>query len=93
MTISNILRPLSLPRGVAGHLSLTAMPGRFAPMTAFLAAAAQLGATRIICPANDTEIVTRSPDYALVRHIGTLPIPIQNHPIPDYGCHRTGKPL
>lgn len=84
-TMTNILRPLPLPQGVPGQLWLSAMPGRFEPITAFLAAAAQVGATGIICLANDTEIVTRSADYALARQFGTLPLPIQNHPIPDYG--------
>lgn len=84
-TMTNILRPLPLPQGVPGQLSLSAMPGRFEPLTAFLAAAAQVGPTGIICLANDTEIVTKSTDYALARQLGTLPLPIQNHPIPDYG--------
>lgn len=83
--MTKILRPLPLPLGVPGQLWLSAMPGRFEPMTAFLAAAAQVDATGIVCLTNDTEILTRSPDYALARQFGTLPLPIQNYPIPNYG--------
>lgn len=61
------------------------MPGRFEPMTAFLAAAAHVGATGIVSLATDAEIATKSPDYAQARRSGTLTLLVQNHPIPDYG--------
>jgi predicted protein tyrosine phosphatase len=83
--MTNTLRPLALPDGVPGQLWLTAMPGRFEPITAFLAAATNIGATGIVSLASDAEIATKSPDYAQARRLGTLTLPVQNHPIPDYG--------
>lgn len=51
-------------------------------MTAFLAAAAQVGATGTACLANDAEIATKSPDYAQTRKSGTFLLPLHNHHVP-----------
>jgi protein-tyrosine phosphatase len=83
--MTNTLRPLPLPDDVPGKLWLSAMPGRFEPLTAFLTAAEYEGATGIVCLATDAEIATKSPDYAQARKSGSLTAPVQNHPIPDYG--------
>ncbi len=61
------------------------MPGRFEPLATFLAAAAQVGATGIVCLVADEEIATRSPEYAQARRSQSLPLPVRNYPIPDYG--------
>jgi hypothetical protein len=60
--LTGTLRPLPLPDGVPGELWLFAMPGRLEPMTAFLAAAAHVGAARNVNLATDAEIATGSPD-------------------------------
>jgi len=77
------LRLLPLPDGVTGKLWLSAMPGRFEPLTAFIAAAVEVGGTEIVCLASTEEIATRSPDYALARMSGTLALRVRDYPVPD----------
>ena len=79
------LRPLPLPEGVRGRLWLSAMPGRFAPLPAFLEAAEDAGATAIANLALDEEIAVKSPDYARWIRAGGQPYRHFRHPIPDFG--------
>ncbi len=82
------LRHLPLPDSVRGRLWLSAMPGRFAPLPAFLAAAEDAGATAIANLALDDEIALKSPDYARWIGDGGQPYRHLRHPIPDYGLPR-----
>lgn len=83
--MAHSLRPLPLPEDVPGRIWLTAMPGRFAPFPDFLGAIKEIAATTIKCLATSAEIAAKSPDYARARLLGTLPVPVHDHPIPDYG--------
>jgi protein-tyrosine phosphatase len=62
------------------------MPGRFEPFADFLRAAATAGATGIVCLAADAEIAALSPEYAVARRRGDLPLPVVGRPIPDFGA-------
>lgn len=78
------LRPLPLGADLPGRVWLTAMPGRFAPLSSFLAEAAEARATDLLCLVAEAEIAQRSPEYANARRRG-LPLALRDHPIPDYG--------
>lgn len=83
--MDNSLRPLPLPEDVPGRVWLTAMPGRFGSLSTFVDAASHIGVTRVVCLVTGPEIAAKSPAYAEARQLGTLPLAVQDHPIPDYG--------
>ncbi len=83
--MDNSLRPLPLPEDVPGRVWLTAMPGRFGSLSTFVDAAGHIGATKVVCLVTGAEIAAKSPGYAEARQFGTLPLSVQDHPIPDYG--------
>lgn len=83
--MSPLLRPLRLPGEVAGRVWLSAMPGRTAPLAAFLHAAREAGASALVCLAPEAQIAACAPDYARARMQGTLGLRLIDHPIPDFG--------
>jgi protein-tyrosine phosphatase len=83
--MSVVLRTLSLPGKLQGHIWLTSMPGRFAPLQDFMHAAHLVEATGVVCLAPKEEIAAKSPDYAQAIAAGSLSLNMVHHPIPDYG--------
>jgi len=86
--MSVVLRTLSLPGKLQGHIWLTSMPGRFAPLQDFMHAAHLVEATGVVCLAPKEEIAAKSPDYAQAIAAGSLSLNMVHHPIPDYGTVR-----
>jgi atypical dual specificity phosphatase len=80
-----MLRLLQLPDSISGKLWLTSMPGRFEPLEEFLGWCRTNSVDEIVCLVDSEEIAEKSPDYAALLEAGTLPIPVEQFPIPDYG--------
>ncbi len=76
------LRRVALP---IGGLWLSAMPGRTAPLSDFLAVTAENRIGHVLCLTSEAEIAQRSPDYAALLVAGKLPWTWRTHPIADFG--------
>ena len=61
------------------------MPGRFAPLEAFLEAIATADVTNVLCLVSDEEIAGKSPDYLAMIHRNEFPVQLWRFDIPDYG--------
>ncbi len=83
--VPGLLRHLELPAEIPGLLYLTAMPGRFAPLAEFTAAAQAAGIGRVLCLTGMAEIAAKSRDYAAALAADTLPMPVSQHAIEDFG--------
>ena len=79
------LRTLPLPDGVPGRAWLSDMPGRAQPWPQFLAEAADVGVTRVVCLTPRHEIASVSPAYRDALDAGDLPFAWQHMPLRDYG--------
>jgi len=60
------------------------MPGRFETLEEFLGWCRGVSVDEIVCLV-DSEEFFKSPEYGAALEAGTLPFPVKQFPIPDYG--------
>ena len=80
-----MFRAVTLPAGVPGQLLLHSMPGRWEPLHATWAEAAQSKVTAIVRLADVPEIRQQSPDYADALERGHVPFAVFACEMPDFG--------
>ena len=80
-----MFRQVTLPEPIRGRLYLHSMPGREEAFAEFLSDAGRVNLDLVVCLASETEIQGRSPSYSAARAAQTLPFPVRNFPIEDYG--------
>lgn len=78
------LRRVRLPDEVGGGLWLSAMPGRFEPLSNWIAAARTAGVAHVAALTGADETHACSPAYAAALEGGTLPFAVHRHPIGDF---------
>lgn len=80
------LRAVDLGSRSRGALFLSEMPGRYAPLASYEAAWRACGITRIVCLAQlETEVLPKSPEYALKLQRRRLGPQARYFPIPNCG--------
>nr|WP_319538306.1 protein-tyrosine phosphatase family protein [uncultured Methanospirillum sp.] len=80
-----MFRRVPLPDTIPGRLFLTAMPGRYEPITEFEARMSRLSISHVVCLTPLDEVITRSPGYYASITAGEHQWQFNHLPIPDFG--------
>jgi len=80
-----VFRRVPLPDTIPGRLYLTAMPGRYEPISEFEARMSRLSISHVVCLTPLNEVITRSPGYYGIITTGEHNWQFDHLPIPDFG--------
>ncbi len=80
-----MFRRVPLPQAITGRLYLTAMPGRYEPISEFEARMSRLSISHVVCLTPLDEVIARSPGYYEIITTGEHQWQFKHLPIPDFG--------
>lgn len=86
-----MLRSVTLPTGISGHLFLSAMPGRYESFSVATKAITSQAIGCIFCLVPAEEIEKLSPQYGRAMAAEILPCAVVSSPVPDFGLPPDGK--
>jgi protein-tyrosine phosphatase len=81
-----LFREVALPDEVPGRIYLHGMPGRYEALEETWASIGSKAIDRIVCLAPRDEIRRKSPEYASAIETGTVPCPVLEFAVQDFGA-------